>query len=44
MKKENEKIEAFRILPEYTKLSRERKIDVLITLIEWCGMEITKLN
>lgn len=42
--KKETKIEAFRVMKEYQTLSRERKFNVLMKLVEWAGQEISKLR
>ena len=36
--------EIFRVMPEYHILSKEKKVDMLIMLINWANDEIKKAN
>ena len=37
-------IEVFKVLPEYKKVSKKRKLSVLTLLIEWANNEIIELT
>ena len=41
---EDKKVEVFKVLPAYHKVSKERKKNVLLLLIKWAEKELKTLN
>ena len=37
-------VEVFKVMPEYKKISKKRKKDILIILLSWVSEELNKLK